>query len=753
MQWRERVALTAREMEELDAELHHQILTLWQTAMLRLNKLRVMDEIENGLAYYRYTFFEQLPRLYAELEDRLRAAGVLAAGAELPGFLTMGSWIGADRDGNPYVTAEVLRTASDRHARLAFGHLLDEVHRLGAELSLSSRLVAVSAELAALAKRAQDRSPFRRDEPYRQALIGVYARLAATARARADLAPAREPHAQAPPYAGADELLADLDVIRDSLLANGSADLANRRLRRLRRAVRVFGFHLAALDMRQSANVHEAVVAELLARAGTHPDYAQAPEAERIALLARELASPRPLASPHLAYSEQTRSELDILTVAAGVHRRFGGAALPNYVISQCNAVSDLLEVAVLLKEAGLMRPGSPPQIALNIVPLFETIDDLRHCGRIMNEALEHPAYRGLVAARDGLQEVMLGYSDSNKDGGYLASNWALNVAQRELVEVFSHHGVRLCLFHGRGGTIGRGGGPTYEAILAQPKGSVTGAIRVTEQGETIASKYSDPELGRRSLEALVAATIEASLLEEPAPGGRRAEFRDAMEQLAEHARRAYRELVYETPGFSDYFRAATPITEIAELNIGSRPASRKPSRRIEELRAIPWVFSWGQCRVLLPGWFGFGAAVERFLAEDRGGLALLKAMYREWLFFRTVLDNMEMVLAKADLGVASRYAALVKDEALRERVFRRIRAEYELTVAHLRAITGHAALLETNPGLARSIRDRTPYLDPLNHLQIELLRRYRQGQTDELTQRGIHLTINGLAAGLRNSG
>ena len=435
---------------------------------------------------------------------------------------------------------------------------------------------------------------------------------------------------------------------------------------------------------------------------------------------------------------------------AAVVHAHYGAAALPNYVISKCQSASDLLEVAVLLKEAGLLRGTA---LAVNIVPLFETIDDLKRCGDIMRAAFGVPAYRAMVAGRGDWQEVMLGYSDSNKDGGYLAANWALYRGEMLLVDAFRAHGVKLRFFHGRGGTVGRGGGPSYEAILAQPAGAVSGGLRITEQGEIIASKYSDPELGRRNLEALVAATLEASLEDTERLGRRAPDYFDVMDELAAHALSAYRALVYETPEFNAYFRASTPIAEIAELNIGSRPASRTASARIEDLRAIPWVFSWGQCRLMLPGWYGFGTAVDRWLADHPRGVAQLADMHARWPFFKSVLSNMTMVLGKTDLAVASRYAELVPDAAVRDAVFPRIADEHARTIRHCLAITQQSTLLEDNPTLARSIRNRFPYLDPLNHLQVELLRRYRAGDADERTRRAIHLTINGLAAGLRNSG
>jgi phosphoenolpyruvate carboxylase len=453
-----------------------------------------------------------------------------------------------------------------------------------------------------------------------------------------------------------------------------------------------------------------------------------------------------------VAYGEETRGELDILRTAADLHRRYGEQCIRNYVISKCDGVSDVLEVALLLREVGLYRAGEA-KLAVNIVPLFETIADLRNAAGTMETLLSLPGFRRMLESRGQAQEVMLGYSDSNKDGGYLTSRWELFKAQVALVETFARHGIRLRLFHGRGGSVGRGGGPTYEAILAQPGGTVQGQIRVTEQGEVIGVKYSNREVGRRNLEVLAAATLEATLLGSPGRAPKQ-EWLDALEELSAAAFGAYRRLVYETPGFEDYFWESTVISEIAELNIGSRPASRARSRSIETLRAIPWVFSWAQCRLMLPGWYGFGTAVDEWLAR-RGdaGLGLLREMHREWPFFASVLSNMEMVLSKADLAVASRYAGLVHDEALRGEIFGRIRGEFEATVGTLLRIMETDALLAHNPQLAGSIKYRFPYLDPLNHIQVELLRRFRSGDRDERSRRGIHLTINGIAAGLRNSG
>jgi len=772
---RDRVRLTPEEAAENDEALRRAVLTLWQTSVLRGAKPTVLDEVANALSYYESTFLRELPRFYAALEDRLAAtdpaAWSAAVAVELPSFLRMGSWIGGDRDGHPLVTSDVLRETLRLQSRTALDFYLAELHLLGGELSLDGRFIEVSEELRGLADRSPDRSPRRRDEPYRRAVSGIYARLAATARVLDEFEVLRHPVGAAPPYASASELRADLDILHRSLAANNSAALARGRLRHLRRAVDVFGFHLAAVDVRQNSDVHERTVAELLEAACPGAGYADLDEEARIALLRRELATARPLVSPFIPYSDETASELAILRTAAEAHRLFGPDVIPTAIISKTNGVSDVLEAALLLKEVGLLRPargggggaggeggGGGGALALNVVPLFETIEDLRNCGAVMDRLLSLPEYARLLESRGRVQEVMLGYSDSNKDGGFLTSGWELYKAEIGLVEVFRRHGVRLRLFHGRGGSVGRGGGPSYEAILAQPGGAVQGMIRITEQGEVIAGKYSNPEVGRRNLETLAAATLEATLLH-PEGAAPRDEYLAAMEQLSAAAFRAYRGLVYETEGFERYFWESTVIAEIANLNIGSRPASRKKSTRIEDLRAIPWVFGWAQCRLMLPGWYGFGSAVKSWLAATghpggaEGGMEFLRRMYQDWPFFRALLSNMDMVLSKSDLAIASRYAELVADAELRRTVFARIRAEWQDSIDALLAITGQHALLEGNPLLARSIRNRFPYLDPLNHLQVALLKRHRAGDADERVIQGIHLTINGIAAGLRNSG
>ncbi|PUE48702.1 phosphoenolpyruvate carboxylase [Limnohabitans sp. 2KL-51] len=748
-------ALTPKELAANELQMRARVMQLWQTRLLRFTKLTVADEIENALSYYEATFLREIPKLYAELEQAL-------PGQPIASFLRMGQWIGGDRDGNPNVTAQTLEHALTRQSDVALRHYLTEVHFLGSELSLSAMLVPFGPEMQALAAKSPDTNEHRQDEPYRRALTGMYARLAATLKKLTGGDAAR--HAVAPqnPYASAEAFLADLRVIEASLCSHHAQALAAQRLHPLIRAVEVFGFHLATVDLRQSSDKHEDVVAELLTAARVEKNYSQLDEHAKQALLLGLLNDARPLRVPGADYSAHAVSELAIFEMARRMLASFGPQAIRHYIISHTETVSDLLEVLLLQKETGLMH-GTLDGQALNdliVVPLFETIEDLRNAAPIMRDFYALPGVAALIARSGGEQDIMLGYSDSNKDGGIFTSNWELYRAEIALVELFDKlkgsHGITLRMFHGRGGTVGRGGGPSYQAILAQPPGTVRGQIRLTEQGEVIGSKYANPEIGRRNLETLVAATLEATLLQPTKPATRA--FLDAAAELSEASMDAYRALVYETPGFSDYFFGATPLKELAQLNIGSRPASRKALEKIEDLRAIPWGFSWGQCRLTLPGWLGFGSAVAAFLdkpdaAERKAALALLQKMYRQWPFFRTLLSNMDMVLAKSDLALASRYAELVSDARLRKKIFTAIEAEWHRTADALTQITGEKNRLANNPALDRSIRHRFPYIDPLHHLQVELIRRYRAGLADERLQRGIHISINGIAAGLRNTG
>ena len=763
-------ALSARELATNEAQMRARVMQLWQTRLLRFNKLTVADEVENALSYYESTFLREIPKLYANLEQ------LLGNNQPVHSFLRMGQWIGGDRDGNPNVSAQTLDYALRRQAEVALRHYLTEVHYLGGELSVSAMLNECTPEMKALAESSPDQNVHRMDEPYRRALTGVYARLAATLKELTGTEAAR--HAVAPqnPYARSQDFAAELRTIEASLKANHGSALVAERLHPLIRAVDVFGFHLATVDLRQSSDKHEEVVAELLATARIEANYSALDEPAKRTLLMALLGDARALQVHGVNYSTHAQSELAIFSAAKLMRERFGRDAIRHYIISHTETVSDLLEVLLLQKEVGLMRgvlggaaltPAAAaasdplsPVCDLIVVPLFETIEDLRNAAPIMREFYALPGIAALVQRSGGEQDIMLGYSDSNKDGGIFTSNWELYRAEIALVELFDElaksHPIKLRMFHGRGGTVGRGGGPSYEAILAQPPGTVRGQIRLTEQGEVIGSKYANPEIGRRNLETLVAATLEATLLQ-PTKSATNA-YLDAAAELSRSSMAAYRALVYETPGFTEYFFSSTPIREIAELNIGSRPASRKASQRIEDLRAIPWGFSWGQCRLTLPGWYGFGSAVQSFIsagtaAEQKERTALLQKMYRQWPFFKTLLSNMDMVMAKSDLALASRYSELVADARLRKKIFTAIEAEWHSTAHALATITGDKNRLANNAALQRSIRHRFPYIDPLHHLQVELVRRYREGKADERVQRGIHISINGIAAGLRNTG
>ena len=747
--------LAEKELLENENKIRARVLQLWHTRLLRFTKLTVADEIENALTYYESTFLSQIPKIYAHLEQEL-------PGQKVANFLKMGQWIGGDRDGNPNVTAQTLNYAISRQSELVLRHYLTEVHYLGKELSVSAMLLGFPPAMQALAQVSPDTNEHRQDEPYRRALTGIYSRLAATLKVLTGADAAR--HAVPPqnPYANVQEFLSDLKTIESSLIAQSAQALSDRRLHALIRSVEVFGFHLATVDLRQSSDNHEIVIDELLRVAGIEANYTKLDESQKRLLLMSLLNDARPLRVIGWQYSDWAQSELAIFEMARRMREAFGKEAIRHYIISHTETVSDLLEVLLLQKECGLMLGRIEDQACadLIVVPLFETIEDLRNAAPIMREFYALPGIAELVKRSGAEQDIMLGYSDSNKDGGIFTSNWELYGAEIALVELFDvlegTFGIRLRLFHGRGGTVGRGGGPSYEAILAQPPGTVRGQIRLTEQGEVIGSKYANPEIGRRNLETLVAATLEATLLQSAKPATR--VFMDAAAMLSQASMTAYRELVYDTPGFAEYFFDATPIREIAKLNIGSRPASRKPSQRIEDLRAIPWGFSWGQCRLTLPGWYGFGSAVESFLshkdpAASKAALLVLQKMYKNWPFFSTLLSNMDMALAKSDIALASRYSELVPDARLRKRIFKAIESEWQKTIDALAMVTGEKQRLAKNPALARSIRHRFPYIDPLHHLQVELIRRYRDGDQDERVQRGIHIAINGIAAGLRNTG
>jgi len=740
-----------RELAKNEKLLRAKVSQLWQTRLLRFSTLTVQNEIDNVLSYYPRTLLSAVPHLYEDIEDLLKTD-------QIAPVLQMGHWIGGDRDGNPFVTDQTMTYALKRQSQVIFKYYLSELELLGKELSMSTRLVVVSSALNKLAEESGDTQAHRQDEPYRRALIGIYRRLMASMSSLSDQTNAEFRSAiklgQGEPYKNVKMFIDDLLTIKQSLLENHGDLIVHLRLKSLIRVATVFGFHLATLDLRQSSDKHEAAVAELLDQAGVETSYKDLNESQKRQCLLKVLADPRPLRIPTFAYSSQTQTELDVFSAAKKIIESYGPDAIRQHIISHTESVSDLLELLVLQKEASLFEGSlEKGRLALIPVPLFETIHDLQQAAQIMKEFYALPHIANLIIRSGSTQEIMLGYSDSNKDGGYLTSNWSLYEATEELVQLFKQYrGIKLRLFHGRGGTVGRGGGPSYEAVLSQAPGSVAGQIRLTEQGEVIASKYSHQDMARRNLEALFSATLEATLIKSKHKIPE--EFKAIAQKLSSSSNQAYKKLVYEDSSFADNFFAITPISEIAHLNLGSRPASRTGSRRIQDLRAIPWSFSWGQSRIMLPAWYGFGSAIEDFLSSNKTkNRQLLRKMYAEWPFFKALLSNMDMVMAKADMSIAKRYMTLNPDWRSGKKISEAIEQEWERTTQALEIITQEKHRLSQNPSLARSIKHRFPYIDPLNHLQIELIRRWRGGQQDDRTRLGIHLSINGISAGLRNTG
>ncbi|MAW33086.1 MAG: phosphoenolpyruvate carboxylase [Proteobacteria bacterium] len=734
-----------------EIEIRQALETLWQTRILRELKLSVEDEVQNAISYYRYTFLNQIPKIYKKIGNML---GDQKSSVEKYGiFLQIGSWIGGDRDGNPFVTNKVLNYAVTENSKCVLNFYLEQIKILRTELAHSSNLISVTPDLQKLADQSPDQSAHRKDEAYRRALIGIQEKLEKTARTLHETNLKNHNTRNSDYYKTIDEFTIDLETIIISLNSHKSKKVAEGRIGDLYWASKVFEFHLCPIDMRQHSSVHEAVISELFLVGENKADYQLLSEENKRNVLMKELKVNRPLRSPNFQYTSRTASELCILDASFSIKSKYGDKVLPNYIISWTQDTSDIIEVLVLLKETGMFNPKTKKS-RLNIVPLFESISDLQKSAAIMTDLFSNSFYREVIKNNNNYQQVMLGYSDSNKDGGYLTASWELYKAERELVKVARRHDVELCLFHGRGGSVGRGGGPSFEGILSQPPESIKGKIRITEQGEVIAGKYSDPDIGRQHLETLIAATMEASLLTSEDKLDTHPDYQTALNELSQLALRKYRKLVYETPGFAIFFQSATPIAEIAELNVGSRPSSRKNTNKIEDLRAIPWVFSWSLSRIMLPGWFGFGSAIEYWIKDnEKEKMELLCQMYKKWRFFNTMLANIDMVLAKTDMNIASRYAELVDDVDLREKIFGSIKKECFKSQKYLLRINQKKHLLENNPKLRDNFKERVPYINPLNHLQIELLRKYRKGDKDTQTKRAILLTINGIAAGLRNSG
>ena len=729
-------------LAQLRREIDTVLLGLWQTSETRRHKLSVNDEINNGVSIFPMSFFEALPKLYRTMERDFQTA---YPGVRVPNILKIGGWIGGDRDGNPFVSAETLRFAFRRHADAVFRFYRGELDKLYRELPLSIRRVKVNDDVMALAALSPDEEIARTEEPYRRAIAYIMARAMGKARSLGLGMGCKFGFLE--PYATVEEFLNDLKKLQRSLHENGSQLLAEGRLSDIIRSVSVFGFHMMPLDLRQHAGKHADVVAELFQHAGLE-DYNSLNEEQKQAALLRELSHQRPLYSPFITYSDHTRHELAIFNEARKIKDEFGEDAVTQSIISNCEQPSDLLALALLLKESGLLVvENGKPHSRINIVPLFETIEALENACPVMETMFRLDWYDALLESRGNIQEIMLGYSDSNKDGGYVTSSWCLYQAELGLVELFKKYNVRMRLFHGRGGSVGRGGGPSYQAILAQPAGSVAGQIRITEQGEVITAKYADPGNAQRNLETLVAATLEASILPDKKDPDAK-----LMQDLSDVSFKYYRELITH-PDFIDYFLQTSPIQEIATLNLGSRPASRKTLARIQDLRAIPWVFSWMQNRLMLPAWYGFGSAVETLCEGNPDTLAALREHAQSNPFFQAMLSNMEQVMAKTDITLAENYAGLSESPDKAKVIFGMIKEEYQRSRKALLDLLQTEELLRDNRSLARSLALRIPYLNALNGLQVAMLKRLRKEPDNPHALLMVHLTINGVAQGLRNTG
>ena len=729
-------------LAQLRREIDTVLLGLWQTSETRRHKLSVNDEINNGVSIFPMSFFEALPKLYRTMERDFQTA---YPGVRVPNILKIGGWIGGDRDGNPFVSAETLRFAFRRHADAVFRFYRGELDNLYRELPLSIRRVKVNDDVMALAAQSPDEEIARTEEPYRRAIAYIMARAMGKARSLGLGMGCKFGFLE--PYATVEEFLNDLKKLQRSLHENGSQLLAEGRLSDIIRSVSVFGFHMMPLDLRQHAGKHADVVAELFQHAGLE-DYNSLNEEQKQTALLRELSHQRPLYSPFITYSDHTRHELAIFNEARKIKDEFGEDAVTQSIISNCEQPSDLLALALLLKESGLLVvENGKPHSRINIVPLFETIEALENACPVMETMFRLDWYDALLESRGNIQEIMLGYSDSNKDGGYVTSSWCLYQAELGLVELFKKYNVRMRLFHGRGGSVGRGGGPSYQAILAQPAGSVAGQIRITEQGEVITAKYADPGNAQRNLETLVAATLEASILPDKKDPDAK-----LMQDLSDVSFKYYRELITH-PDFIDYFLQTSPIQEIATLNLGSRPASRKTLARIQDLRAIPWVFSWMQNRLMLPAWYGFGSAVETLCEGNPDTLAALREHAQSNPFFQAMLSNMEQVMAKTDITLAENYAGLSESPDKAKVIFGMIKEEYQRSRKALLDLLQTEELLRDNRSLARSLALRIPYLNALNGLQVAMLKRLRKEPDNPHALLMVHLTINGVAQGLRNTG
>ncbi len=722
-------------------DLRRYIEIIMQTDMIREKKLKVTNEITNAMEYYNSSFLKAVPHLTMEYKRLAQAHGLNLKQAKP---ITMGMWIGGDRDGNPFVTAETLKQSALTQCEVIMNYYDKKIYQLYREFSLSTSIVNVSKQVREMARQSKDNSIYREKELYRRALFDIQSKIQAT---KTYLIEDEEVGTR---YGTANDFYKDLIAIRDSLLENKGESLISGDFVELLQAVEIFGFYLASIDMRQDSSVYEACVAELLKSAGIHSRYSELSEEEKCDLLLKELEEdPRILSATHAEKSELLAKELAIFKTARVLKDKLGDDVIRQTIISHATSLSDMLELAILLKEVGLV---DTERARVQIVPLFETIEDLDHSEETMRKYLSLSLAKKWIDSRNNYQEIMLGYSDSNKDGGYLSSCWTLYKAQQQLTAIGDEFGVKVTFFHGRGGTVGRGGGPTYEAITSQPLKSIKDRIRLTEQGEVIGNKYGNKDAAYYNLEMLVSAAINRMITQKKSDTNTPNRYEAIMDQVVDRSYDIYRDLVFGNEHFYDYFFESSPIKAISSFNIGSRPAARKTITEIGGLRAIPWVFSWSQSRGMLPGWYGVGSSFKEFINKNPENIAILRDMYQNWPFFQSLLSNVDMVLSKSNMNIAFEYAKLCEDEQVKA-IYETILNEWQVTKNVILAIEGHDELLADNPYLKASLDYRMPYFNILNYIQLELIKRQRRGELSSDQERLIHITINGIATGLRNSG
>ncbi|HHK7097352.1 TPA: phosphoenolpyruvate carboxylase [Streptococcus pneumoniae] len=722
-------------------DLRRYIEIIMQTDMIREKKLKVTNEITNAMEYYNSSFLKAVPHLTTEYKRLAQAHGLNLKQAKP---ITMGMWIGGDRDGNPFVTAETLKQSALTQCEVIMNYYDKKIYQLYREFSLSTSIVNVSKQVREMARQSKDNSIYREKELYRRALFDIQSKIQAT---KTYLIEDEEVGTR---YETANDFYKDLIAIRDSLLENKGESLISGDFVELLQAVEIFGFYLASIDMRQDSSVYEACVAELLKSAGIHSRYSELSEEEKCDLLLKESEEdPRILSATHAEKSELLAKELAIFKTARVLKDKLGDDVIRQTIISHATSLSDMLELAILLKEVGLV---DTERARVQIVPLFETIEDLDHSEETMRKYLSLSLAKKWIDSRNNYQEIMLGYSDSNKDGGYLSSCWTLYKAQQQLTAIGDEFGVKVTFFHGRGGTVGRGGGPTYEAITSQPLKSIKDRIRLTEQGEVIGNKYGNKDAAYYNLEMLVSAAINRMITQKKSDTNTPNRYEAIMDQVVDRSYDIYRDLVFGNEHFYDYFFESSPIKAISSFNIGSRPAARKTITEIGGLRAIPWVFSWSQSRVMFPGWYGVGSSFKEFINKNPENIAILRDMYQNWPFFQSLLSNVDMVLSKSNMNIAFEYAKLCEDEQVKA-IYETILNEWQVTKNVILAIEGHDELLADNPYLKASLDYRMPYFNILNYIQLELIKRQRRGELSSDQERLIHITINGIATGLRNSG